>query len=113
MKGKKTNVLAHRLVAMAFTGPVPLGLIVLHNDGIKTNNTPLNLRYGSNADNPQDMVEHGNQTKGGTLHLSKLTEQQIREIRSSTLSTVQLGKMYGVSKGNISMIKNFVTWKHV
>lgn len=109
----KTNVLAHRLVAMALIGPVPLGLIVLHNDGIKTNNTPLNLRYGSNADNSQDMVDHGNQTKGEALHPSKLTEQQVREIRSSSLSTVKLSKLYGVSKGNISMIKNFVTWKHV
>jgi len=44
---------------------------------------------------------------------SKLTEQQVIEIRSSSLSSRKLGKIFGVSKTTILGIKSNKTWRNV
>ena len=49
----------HSLVAEAFLGPRPAGLLVLHNDGNQLNNAVSNLRYGTYAENWQDAFDHG------------------------------------------------------
>lgn len=49
----------HRLVAAAFHGPCPDGMEVRHLDGVRTNNTPSNLAYGTHLENLQDTVRHG------------------------------------------------------
>lgn len=49
----------HRLVAAAFHGPCPEGLEVRHLDGVRTNNVPTNLAYGTHAENIRDTVRHG------------------------------------------------------
>lgn len=56
-KAKTAHV--HHLVAAAFIGPRPDGLLVLHGDGDKANNSQGNLRYGTHQDNYQDAVRHG------------------------------------------------------
>lgn len=47
----------HRLVAEAFHGPDER--MVRHLDGNGENNTPANLRYGTNRENVQDTIDHG------------------------------------------------------
>ncbi|MDN5857893.1 MAG: NUMOD4 motif-containing HNH endonuclease [Pseudonocardia sp.] len=49
----------HALVAEAFHGPRPAGLHVRHLDGDPANGTPANLRYGTPAENADDMLRHG------------------------------------------------------
>ena len=44
---------------------------------------------------------------------SKLTEGDVIEILSSSLSHVELAKIYGVSSQNIGAIRNRKTWTHV
>ena len=54
--------------------------------------------------------------RGEKHHLSKLTEEKVREIRSMLVrgETQQvLSERFGVSQGNINAIKNRKTWKHV
>ena len=41
----------HTLVAGAFIGPRPKGLVINHKDGLKSNNHPSNLEYITNAEN--------------------------------------------------------------
>lgn len=59
--GRTINRRVHGLVAEAFIGPRPDGLVVRHIDGDSLNNRPANLRYGTVAENAQDMLRHGRQ----------------------------------------------------
>lgn len=49
----------HQLVALAFIGPCPEGQEVRHLDDDPTNNSFLNLAYGTHAENMADMMRHG------------------------------------------------------
>jgi len=59
--GKRTNCRVHVLVAEAFIGTRPAGLVIRHIDGNHRNNDPLNLQYGTFSENVQDSVQHGTQ----------------------------------------------------
>lgn len=56
--GTRRNATLHSLVAAAFYGPRPAGLVVRHLDGVSTNNHPSNLAYGTFSDNNNDSVRH-------------------------------------------------------
>ena len=43
--GAYKQIRVHQVVAAAFLGERPDGLVVNHRDGVKTNNTPANLEY--------------------------------------------------------------------
>ena len=58
-EGKRGTVRVHQLVAEAFHGPRPDGMEVRHLDGVRTNNVPSNLAYGTHLENIQDTVRHG------------------------------------------------------
>lgn len=60
---------SHVLVAAAFLGPRPNGIVVRHGDGVKTNNKLENLCYGTPLDNTHDAIRHG--THGSLLHKRK------------------------------------------
>lgn len=71
----------HQLVAMAFIGPCPDGMVVNHIDGNKENNTPSNLEYVTNSEN----VHHAYRTgllsnKGATNGRYKFTDDQFQEM---------------------------------
>ena len=54
---KRFNV--HKLVAEAFIGPAPLGFVVNHVNGVKTDNRADNLEYVTYADNTKHAWETG------------------------------------------------------
>lgn len=58
----------HRLVALAFLGPVPDGQEVRHKDGDCGNPQARNLCYGTRADNTLDMVAHGRHNNARKTH---------------------------------------------
>ena len=49
--------------------------------------------------------------QGSKNVMSKLSEQQVKEIYLSNLPNIQLSKIYGVSDVNIGYIKNKKQWK--
>lgn len=110
---QKKNIMGHQLVTAAFIGPCPIGQIPLHNNGVRHDNRLTNLRYGTFKDNTADAIQHGTLCVGSRNHLSKLTEQDVLTTRSMSGTNIEIAKLFNVSEGNISMIKNFVTWKHV
>lgn len=57
--GRLTEARVHALVAEAFLGTRPTGLVVNHKDGCKTNNTVENLEYVTPAENAQHAFAMG------------------------------------------------------
>lgn len=65
----------HILICLAFHGPKPSwSSVVRHIDGDSKNNTPNNLRWGTEKENREDRLRHG--TYGW-----KLTKEDVEEIR--------------------------------
>jgi hypothetical protein len=115
--GKKTKQFAvHRLVAMAFIENKEGKPFVNHIDGNKTNNTLSNLEWVTKSENERHAFMIGLKClKGENHNQSKLTEAQVREIRSKKgVNTYEaLAKEYGVTKSAISSILNNRTWNHL
>lgn len=107
---KPESHLVHRLVAFAFHGHPPLGYEVCHTNGIRTDNRSVNLRWDSRASNHKDKLSHGTDSRGEKNSMCKLNIQKILEIRVSTLTLKELSKMYGVTEGTVSQIRNFKSW---
>jgi hypothetical protein len=105
----------HALVCEAFHGPRPEGQEVRHLDGNPANNNASNLRWGTHSENVIDSINHGTKfvPRGELQRTSKLTGQDILEIRSSNQSQAELALKYGVTQGHISNIRSRKTWRHV
>lgn len=57
-KGKCYRLYSHRVVAAAFLGPCPDGKEVCHNNGDRSDNRLVNLRYGTREENVADRKIH-------------------------------------------------------
>lgn len=66
--GERKYVAVHRLVVLAFVGPVPDGLEVRHLDGDPLNNDLSNLAVGTHAENMQDRLAHGRHPMANKTH---------------------------------------------
>lgn len=100
----------HVLVAAAFLGPRPLNLVVCHGTGGHLDNRPKNLSYGTRKENAQDMLRDGTAQTGAKMHMTKLTEEDVREIRKSSEPGVTLARRYGVGTAQVSRIRNKRNW---
>lgn len=58
----------HVLVAAAWLGPRPDGLVIRHLDGNSRNNDVRNLAYGTPAENVRDTVRHGTHPEASKTH---------------------------------------------
>ena len=113
MNGSRHHARIATLIAAAFIGPKPLGMVVRHLDGNLLNNRPENLCYGTQKENIADKEIHGTKLMGESHPSSKLTERQVIEIRASKLSCAKLAKIYGMKSSGIDCVKNRRTWKHI
>lgn len=103
----------HRLVAETFI-PNPLNLPqVNHIDGNKLNNNVSNLEWCTNEYNMQHAVENNLRPNGESCFLSKLKEEDVKDILKSKFSTSSLAKKFNVNYSTIKSITNRFTWKHV
>lgn len=106
----------HGLVCEAFRGPRPEGMQVRHLNGIKTDNRPQNLCWGTAKENCLDRFRHGTAIIGEKNHSSKLREKDIPIIRGLHKRGVQMKKIaqqYGVAPATIEKIIHKKTWRHV
>lgn len=105
----------HRAVAGAFLGPRPQGRVIRHLDGVKTNNTPANLAYGTCKDNSADDMRNGVTRLGERAHNAKLTAPAVQKIRALRGCETQetLADRFGVCQSVISAIQLRKSWKHV
>lgn len=105
----------HRMVAIAFLGPVPPGMEVNHINGNKADNRVVNLEYTSRSGNMKHGFKAGiiKRRLGEDRHQSKLKNHHVLYIRASDATASDLSKMLGVSKRTISAIRRRDTWKHI
>jgi hypothetical protein len=102
-----------KLVALAFLGPRPNDLYILHGDGDPLNNSIANLRYGTQKENMADALLHGTVRRGEKHAFAKLSERAVSHIRDTPKGhgTSALAKLYGVSESHISHVKAGRSWR--
>ena len=119
MNGKKSLKKVHRLVAEMFCDNPENYPIVIHLDNDRRNNKASNLKWGTLKMNSQQMIKEGrgNKSKGSDHYFSKLTEEQVIEIRKKYIprkyTLEKLAKEYNVTYGLIGHVVRNKAWKHV
>ncbi len=106
----------HRLVLEAFVGPCPEGMQCRHDNGNPHDNRLENLQWGTPLDNMKDKIRHGTMPRGSTHWKTKITEQDVLEIRrlcAEGRSQSSVSRMYGVSPGAIFNIVHRIQWYHI
>lgn len=122
--------LAHRASHTLHIGQIPIGMLVCHKCDTPLCVNPDHLFLGTHRDNMADMAAKGrangepgnqasrlrpeNQARGERHGLAKLTEADVREIRTADpVRWHELAKQKGVTRGLVSMVARRQLWKHV
>lgn len=111
----------HRLLWLAWNGPIPPKMEVNHIDGVKSNNTLLNLELVTHKQNLQHASKAGLlKPATGQRHPrpgAALTEEQVGVIKAilqlGCLTQREIGELFGVVQGAISDIARGTAWSHV
>lgn len=115
---------AHRYSYEKNIGEINNGLHVLHKCDNPQCSNPRHLFLGTMSDNIKDAYSKGRRKpvpiesmpRGNNCHLSKLTENQVVEIKkmiSNGIGNTEIAKLFGVTHQTISCIRNNKTWKHI
>ena len=104
----------HRIVSEAFIGKCSDGKQVNHIDGNKANNLADNLEYVTPSENLIHSYRIGSHVplRGETHGRSKLTEENVREIRRLLVKESQhvIARLFNVSQSTISDISTGNNW---
>ena len=114
--GRKSTLLVHRLVAIAYLQQIDGKPEVNHKDGEKWNSVPENLEWVTTSENAYHALRTGLRKCGEQMKNAKLTNQdainikkQVREGRSM----LSLSKEYGLSFAAVQRLNTGKTWKHI
>ena len=111
---KRKYISTHRLVALHFVPNTENKKEVNHLDGNRINNYYSNLEWVTSSENKKHTYKVGNRSQSGSKNNhSKLSENDVLEIRKSNLSIKELSKIYKVDRETIRRIVNKKTWKHI
>lgn len=115
--GKRVYKTLHRMLAKAFIPNPENKNEIAHNDGNRANVCLTNLRWATRKENHADKIQHGTAMIGEKNHRTKLTAEQVLEIRKyyeeKKYTGRQLARMYSTHFGNISSIVTRKNWKHI
>lgn len=115
-EGVLRHVYLHCLVAEVFHGLRPLGLEVRHIDGNSENNDATNLCWGTRAQNMRDKERHGTAPWGERHGRSKLTGDDVREmrrLRREGVAVRSIAKQFGMSVMATHRAVTGVSWSHL
>jgi hypothetical protein len=90
---------AHRIAWGFAKGEIPEGMCILHKCDNRACVNPNHLFVGTHSDNIVDMV------KKGRCYNRKVTDETVREIRKSNLSSTKAAQIYGVCPAHIRKIR--------
>ena len=99
----KKSYRIHRLVYLAFRGPIPENMVIDHIDGNRNNNSLDNLRCVTQANNVQNPNTKFNGKKA-VIQLDASTEQIINRYNSAAEAEAQLTNMYIPGKQGIHIL---------
>ena len=111
---------AHRVSYKLFKGDIPKNLFVMHICDNRECVNPDHLKLGTNRDNIDDKVakgraKGGNGKKGENASYSKVTNEQVKEIRENPHDKCLncLARQFGLSFQQISRIKHNERWSEL
>lgn len=95
------------------------GLVVRHRCDVRACINPAHLELGTQGDNMRDKVRRGRCRMGEDASWSKLTEEDVRTIRSTHIShhpvfgCTALARRFGVARTLVSQVVHRNIWRHV
>lgn len=112
--GRQRTYWVHRLVAAAFLGPCPAGLVVCHGPGGPSDNRLANLRYASQSENcSTDKLRDGTAQRGsrhGRAQLSPPVVLAIRALAAGPYRQRDIAWALGTSRANVANIASRRSW---
>lgn len=113
------NIRAHRYTYEQAFGPIPMGLVVMHDcpggDNPRCVN-PAHLKLGTVIENRADCVAKQRHARGAKMAGAKLTDEQVVAIRSLAAQGIQqevIAQRFGITQPTVGNIASGKTWKHV
>jgi len=100
----------HRVSWLLANNIIPNGHVIRHKCMSKICLNPDHLETGTQAQNMTDKIRDGTILRGTKQPTSKLTEQQVKEIRASDKKQKELAEIYNVHQVAISQIKLGKRW---
>ena len=111
------QVNAHCFSYVMHRGEIPTGLFVLHRCDVRGCVNPDHLFLGTKGDNIRDCAQKGRMPRGQDRGGAKLTDEDVRAIRSEHRETgtamVKLAARYGVADRTLGQIISREKWKHI
>lgn len=99
------------LVCESFHGTRPPKGQVCHKDGVRTNDTADNLRWGTQSDNEHDKIAHGTSHNSGARKLSPDQVLSIRRLyKTSNYTQQQLANSFDIDQSHVCDIVNRKRW---
>ena len=107
------DYLAHRVSYELQIGTIPDGLFVCHKCDNRLCINPEHLFAGTLQDNHADMCSKKRHQFGERQWRAKLTDDDVRAIRSLNKPLGEIAELFGISRSAVSLIRIRKSWKHV
>lgn len=117
VSGRGLRRQVHRLICTAFHGAKKNRQHqVRHLNGIKTDNRPCNLAWGTAKENAEDRDRHETTARGESNGFSKLTSADVlaaRRFHEKGMPMSIMASFLGVSTDGLSLAVHKKSWRHV
>lgn len=94
-------------------GKQPSEIVARHTCDNKWCINPDHVIPGTDYDNSMDAVERGRTAIGSRLPQTRLTPEQVVEIRSLTLPQREIALIFGICQTQVRNIRKRKWWKHI